>query len=103
MLLKKVWKLKKINMVKIRVNVVQIFFPDLEVMENIIKGRPWCFYNHLLALQRWERIKEYIDSSFDYIYFWIHVGSFPVECYTKELGRKVASMFGECEEIQIRE
>lgn len=39
-------------MVKIRMNVAQIFFPDVESMEKILKGGLWCFDNHLLALQR---------------------------------------------------
>lgn len=46
----KVWKIEKLRVAKIRVNIVLIFFPDEEVMEKIIKGGPWCFDNHLLVL-----------------------------------------------------
>lgn len=77
LLLKKVWKFEKLLVIKIWMNVIQIFFTDVENMEKIMRGGPWCLDNHLLALQRWERVKEFTDASFNGIFFWIHVGGLP--------------------------
>lgn len=38
LLVRKVWCMEKLRAVKIWTNVVQIFFPDLEGMEKILKG-----------------------------------------------------------------
>lgn len=40
LLLKNVWKVESVRVVKIQVNVVQIFFQDEEVIEKILKGGP---------------------------------------------------------------
>lgn len=50
-----------------------------------MKDGPWCFDNDLLALQRWERTKDFSDSSFLGA-CWKIVG----ECYTVEVGRIIA-------------
>lgn len=46
----KVWKLEKSQFMKIRSNVVQIFFKVQEIMDKILKDGPWCFHNKLVAL-----------------------------------------------------
>lgn len=51
--MKKVWRIEKLKVAKIRANIFQILFPDIEVMEKIIKGGPLRFDNSLLALQHW--------------------------------------------------
>ncbi|KAI5663953.1 hypothetical protein M9H77_23276 [Catharanthus roseus] len=95
--------IEKLRVMKIRVNVVHIFFPNLEEMERILKLGPWCFNNDLLALQHWERMKEFTDKYFKEVSFWIHISSLLVECFTKEMGLKLVDRFGRSTDIQIRE
>lgn len=62
-----------------------------------------CFNNDLPALQRCDRSKEFSHESFNKVYFWIHIGGMQVEYYTKKVGKKIAGMFGDPQEIQFRE
>lgn len=48
-------------------------------------------------------MKEFLDDSFKDVAFWVHVGGFSIECFTKEVGRKVAGRLRGCGEIEIRE
>ncbi|KAI5671927.1 hypothetical protein M9H77_12291 [Catharanthus roseus] len=56
-LIRKVWNLEKLRAVKIRTNVVKIFFETQAVMEKTLRDGPWCFSNNLLALQRWDQMR----------------------------------------------
>lgn len=69
LLLRKVWRLEKLRVSKIRISIVQIFFSDSEWMKEIIKGGLWCFNNNLLALQMWDRSKDFSVKTFREVYF----------------------------------
>lgn len=73
-------------MVKIKCNVVQIFFPDMDMMDRLMKGGLRCNDKHLLPMQRWERSKDFSNESFKEVTFWMPISVLLVECYTKEVG-----------------
>ena len=71
-------------------------------MDKIVTQGPWCFENNLMSIVWWERGIKIQDDSFKMVSFWFQVSGLPLECYTMDVGRKVAGLFSECKEIQIR-
>lgn len=57
-------------------------------MDRLMKGSPWYFDNHFLAMQRWERSEDFSDESFKKVAFWMHVSGLLAKCYIEELGEK---------------
>ena len=99
----KAWKNEKIKVVKIRRNLYQIFFCSADEVENVVNSGPWCIDNNLISVRKWEQQISLEDETFKCVKFWFQIAGFPGEYYTKDVGRKVAGMFHDCESIQIRE
>lgn len=54
---------------KIRNNIVQVLFLNEKEISQFMKGGAWYFNNHFLALQKWDRSKDFLDKSFNEVYF----------------------------------
>ena len=99
----KAWKCESLKVIKLDTNIYQIFLRNTEEVERLLSQGPWCFDNCLMSIVKWERGANPKTENFHLVKFWLQLSGLPRELYTKEVGRKLAGLLKECEEIQIRE
>lgn len=56
------------------------------MMDRVLKEDLWCLDNDLLTFQKWGRTKEFLESSFKNVDFWLHLGIFSLNTILERWG-----------------
>ena len=74
-------------------NLFQFIVPKDEDRDRIAQGGPWILDNQLLVLNRWYEGIEDDEKAFNLAPLWVQVWNLPVHYISKEVGKKIGSVF----------
>ena len=92
---------KGLKVVEVGVNTFQFFIPSDTDSDRISKGGLWIIDNHMLVVRPWFEGFEEGTAEFNIAPLWIQIWNLPVHWLSKEVGRKIASVFQETKEVII--
>lgn len=84
---------KNLKVVELGVNLFQFSFGLQEDVDRVMQGCPYLIDNQLLNLKRWERGIDKNPKAFMIAPLWIQMWNLPIHCITREVGRKIGSLF----------
>ena len=99
----KAWKCESLKVIKIDTNTYHIFLRTKEEVDRVVSQGPWCLDNCLISTIKWRREMNLKEADFHLVKFWVQLTGLPRELFSKEVGRKAATLMRDCEVIQIRE
>ena len=82
-------------------NTFQFILPGENDRERVMNGGPWILDNQMLVLNRWYEGIEEDETAFKLAPIWVQVWNLPVHWMSKEVGKKIASVFQETKEVII--
>ncbi|XP_027071609.1 uncharacterized protein [Coffea arabica] len=74
-------------------NLFQFILPRQDDRERIAQGGPWIIDNQLLVLNSWYEGIENDEKAFNLAPLWVQVWNLPVHYISKEVGKKIGSVF----------
>nr|XP_027070949.1 uncharacterized protein LOC113695926 [Coffea arabica] len=74
-------------------NLFQFFLPKEGDRDRIVKGGPWILDNQLLVMNKWYEGIEDDVKAFNTASLLVQVWNLPVHCISKEIGKKIGSVF----------
>lgn len=89
------------KVVEIGRNLFQFVFEKVKDMEWIMNKRPWIFDGQPLVLRKWEAGLEEDDEALSRSVIWVQMWNVPLHWVTKEVGRKLGSIFSSVEDVII--
>lgn len=92
---------KKMEVVEIGRNLFQFNFVDMEELIKVMDRRPYLIDNQILNLRRWEAGIDKKLNAFNLAPLWVQIWGLPVHCITKEIGKKIGSVFESVLEVVI--
>nr|XP_027123791.1 uncharacterized protein LOC113740376 [Coffea arabica] len=92
---------KGLRVVEVGVNTFQFLLPSEKDRERISKGGPWIIDSQILVVRPWFEGFEEEGADFNIAPLWIQVWNLPVHWISKEVGKKIASVFHETKEMII--
>ncbi|XP_075636949.1 uncharacterized protein LOC142609240 [Castanea sativa] len=94
-LLRTVWRLgNDLKIVEVGDGLLQFKFSLESQLKWVVDNGPWCFDNHLLVLQRWEKGMTAINVSFPRIQLWVQVWGLPFDLMNEEAGKVIGGVWG---------
>ena len=82
-------------------NLFQFFMPTKSDRERIAKGGPWILDNQIMVVNRWYEGIEEDDKAFNLAPLWVQVWNLPVHWISKDVGKKIGSVFNQVRDVII--
>ncbi|XP_071920723.1 uncharacterized protein [Coffea arabica] len=82
-------------------NLFQFNIPNSDDKKKIADGGPWMIDNQMLVLNRWAEGIEEDYRAFVIAPLWVQIWNLPVHWLTKEVGRKIGTVFKEVRDVLI--
>ncbi|XP_027090153.2 uncharacterized protein [Coffea arabica] len=82
-------------------NLFQFIFEKEKEIEMVLSRRPWIYDGQPLILLRWEAGLEEDEKALSRTLIWVQIWNLPLHWVTKEVGRKIGSIFSRVEEVII--
>nr|XP_023884360.1 uncharacterized protein LOC111996607 [Quercus suber] len=99
--LKLLWRTKKGFEVRDMGNHRVLFiFSDESDLDWVLKGEPWTFDKHLVALKRVEKTMNIQDVLFDRTRFWIQIHDLPILSSSMGVAKDIVSLAGVVDEVE---
>ena len=97
--LKLLWRTKKGFEVRDMGNHRVLFiFSDEMDLDWVLKGEPWSFDKHLVALKRVEKTVNIQEVTFDSTRFWIQIHDLPIRSSSLTVAKEIVSLAGVVDE-----
>nr|POF11332.1 uncharacterized protein CFP56_55571 [Quercus suber] len=97
------WKLgDDMKIIEVGKGLLQFKFSMESQLMWVWNNEPWCFDNHLLALQRWEKGMSVRSLTFSKQPFWIQVWGLPFDLINEEAGSDISRSIGELVEVDCK-
>ncbi|XP_071929195.1 uncharacterized protein [Coffea arabica] len=94
-------QVKHPKVVEIGRNLFQFIFDKDKDVEMVLSSSPWIYDGQPLILLRWEAGLEENEKALSRTFIWVQIWNLPLHWVTKEVGRKIGSMFSSVEEMII--
>ncbi|XP_027178169.1 uncharacterized protein LOC113777336 [Coffea eugenioides] len=92
---------KGLRVVEVGVNTFQFFMANVKDRERICTRGPWVIDSQILVIRPWFDGFEENEVEFNIAPLWIQVWNLPVHWISKEVGKKIASVFHGTKEVII--
>ena len=94
-------QVRNLRVVEIGRNLFQFLFEKEKDMDLVLNKRPWIYDGQPLILLRWRAGLEEEGEALSKTLIWIQLWNIPIHWITKEVGRKVGSIFARVEDVII--
>uniref|UniRef100_A0A7N2M3V1 DUF4283 domain-containing protein n=1 Tax=Quercus lobata TaxID=97700 RepID=A0A7N2M3V1_QUELO len=89
------WKpMAKMDCVNLGKDFFLIKFSDPSYYDKVLKGGPWFFGEHFLAIKPWEPYIKASEATFSSVAVWVRLPELPIEFYDLEVLRKIGGAIG---------
>lgn len=92
---------RNMTVIELGPNVFQFNIPNADEKEKIVTGGPWVIDNQILVLKRWSEGIEEDYSAFMVAPLWVQLWNVPIHWLSKEVGKKVGSVFEGVSEVIV--
>ena len=84
-----------LKVIEVRANMFQFNFRNEKDRKNVLSRRPWIYDGQPLVLKKWKAGLEEEENAFNKTLIWVQIWNTPLHWVTKEVGRKIGSIFTE--------
>nr|XP_027098932.1 uncharacterized protein LOC113718215 [Coffea arabica] len=92
---------KDLTVVELGPNLFQFILSKENDRDRIAKGGPWILDNQLMVINRWYEGIEDDEKAFKLAPLWVQVWNLPVHWISKDVGKKIGSVFNQVRDVII--